>query len=503
MFTSGMSDSGGLFMFGFYGRKPSKETISLLKKTGACGVLLLGRNIETPAQTRALVEEFQQRLGRLLIIAVDHEGGWVLRFKSGVTAFPGNAALGRAGDADLAYAVGTWMARELSAAGITLNLAPVLDVVGAYNPGIGIRSFGADPQRTAALGSALIKGLQEHGVSACAKHFPGKGAAVVDAHVELPTINLKPAEFRRAHLAPFAAAVAAGVDCVMSSHVRFPALDRLPATFSPLITKNILRGELGFEGAVISDDLCMGAITRRWPIQIASLKALQAGHDILLIAHDLSAQRESVDLLEAQAQEGLIDPETLSRSRERISRLLNTPRKTASPDLVKAAALSRRIARRAVEVLSSSGAPLPLRPGSPCLLLFPNFSEVRELFTFEDGPRGPESLMRRLAARWGPAAVRRAPVLTLDLGSLPAAIDKAGPVVFFCFEARRFPGQKALLKMLATRAKRRTVICLIRDPWDIELIPDGMTVLDAKGFRNSSLAAAWDSVCGVHSEDSL
>lgn len=487
-------------MFGFYGKKPSKETIALLKDTGACGVLLLARNIDTPAQTRALTEELHQRLGRRLIIAVDHEGGWVLRFKSGVTAFPGNAALGMTRDPQLAYAVGKMMARDLLPAGITLNLAPVLDVARSYNPGIGIRSFGGDPKLAAELGSAMISGMQDNGLSACAKHFPGKGAATVDAHVELPTIRLKEAEFRQAHLAPFAAAVKAGVDCVMSSHVRFPALDRVPATFSPAITRKLLRDELGFSGAVISDDLCMGAITARWPVQIASLKALRAGHDILMIAHDLLAQRESVDLLRAQVQEGQVDPAELETSLQRINRLLRRVSKPAPADPQQAAGLNRRIARAAVKIVSHAGAAIPLDPTVACLFLLPDFREVSELFTFEGGPLGPESLLRGLAAHWKGARLRRAPVTTLDLDGLDSEIGQAPQIVFFCFEARRFPGQKALLRRLHARARKKTLVCLIRNPWDIELIEDDMSVLDAKGFRHSQLTAAWERLSGKNIE---
>lgn len=221
-------------MFGVYGTKPSRATVALFKSTAATGVLLLARNIETPAQTKAYVAELEQRLGRELLVAVDHEGGWVLRFMSGVTAFPGNAALGRARDPKLAYAVGRQMARELAPLGVRMNLAPVLDVATKdYNPGIGIRSFGSDPKIAARLGAAFVRGLQDSGVSACAKHFPGKGAATVDAHVDLPTIKLPRAAFKRAHLAPFAAAVRAEVDAIMTSHVRFPPSTRSPRPSRP------------------------------------------------------------------------------------------------------------------------------------------------------------------------------------------------------------------------------------------------------------------------------
>src|ERR1035437_7385853 len=239
-------------MFGVYGTKPSRDAVSLFKSTNATGLLLLARNIDTPAQTKAFVEELEARVGRPLLVAIDHEGGWVLRFKSGMTAFPGNAALGRARDPEMAYAVGRQMARELAPLGVRMNLAPVLDVeTKDYNPGIGIRSFGPDVRMAGRLGAASVRGRAEHSVSAWARHFPGKGAATVDAHVDLPTISLPRAAFKRTHLAPFHDAVRAGVDSVMTSHVRFPAFDSVPATFSTKIVRGLLRGELGYDGLVV------------------------------------------------------------------------------------------------------------------------------------------------------------------------------------------------------------------------------------------------------------
>ena len=475
-------DPGRLFMFGVYGTKPSRQTTTLFKSTGATGVLLLARNIESPAQTRAFVDELEQRLGRPLLVAVDHEGGWVLRFKSGVTAFPGNAALGRARDPKLAYAVGRQMAEELAPLGIRMNLAPVLDVATKdYNPGIGIRSFGADPQAASALGTAFIRGLQDHGLSACAKHFPGKGAATVDAHIDLPTIRLPRAAFARGHLAPFRAACAAGVDAVMTSHVRFPAFDAVPATFSTKIVRGVLREKLGYEGLIISDDLCMGAITKRWPVAEATLKCLDAGHDVLMIAHDLQGMSDAVALLRQAGADG----SALAAAYERISRLLRRRRGTRA-SLAKGAELARRIAEKAVVVRRQGWVRLPV-PANGTLVLVPDFREARARFTFEGGPGSPEALIRRLARG---CAVARAPIETADLGRLPERVRKAARIVFLSFEARRFPGQAAVLKLLSKLAPTKTVAVLIRSSWDAALCPKTMTVIDAAGYRLVSIEAA-------------
>lgn len=479
-------------MFGLYGLRPTREAVSLFKSSGAAGVLLLARNIDTPAQTKALVSELEQRLGRPLLSAVDHEGGWVLRFKSGLTAFPGNAALGRADDPRLAHAVGTQMARELSGLGIRMNLAPVLDVsTAAYNPGIGIRSFGPDPRRVGRLGAAFIRGLQEHGVSACAKHFPGKGAATVDAHLRLPTIRLPRASLTRTHLAPFRDAVAAGVDAVMTSHALLPALDKVPATFSREIVRGLLRGDLGYEGLVVSDDLCMGAVTRRWPVARATLMCLEAGHDVLMVAHDLQGMRDAVELLRSAVGADRSKAADVSASVERIERLLTRRRSDRRADRREGLALARRIAGRAVAVPRQGALRLPVPVDEGTLILIPDFKEVRERFTFEDGPSGPEAFVKNLARG---AAFARVPVETTGLGRLEAEAGRAKRIVFLCFEARRFAGQAAALKLLARTSAAKTAAVLIRSSWDISLCPRSMTVVDAAGYRRASLEAALSRV---------
>ncbi|MBI5622786.1 MAG: beta-N-acetylhexosaminidase [Elusimicrobia bacterium] len=495
-----MKDPGFLFMLGVYGTRPDRETVSLMRETGAASVLLLARNIESTAQIRAYTSELVQRLGRPVLFAVDHEGGWVLRFKAGVTAFPGNAALGAAGDPRLARSVGRHMARDLRALGIGLNLAPVIDVVERYNPGIGIRSFGRDPGLVGTLGSAMIRGMQGEGLHACAKHFPGKGAAKVDAHVGLPTIALSKAELMAVHLKPFRRAIQDGVASVMTSHVHMPAFDRIPATFSRKITHGLLRRELGFDGVIISDDLCMGAVTAAGPVQSAAVDALRAGHDLIIVAHDPGAQRESVELARSLAgtrpEDGGLDAGELAASVRRVASLLR-PRKAAPrPSLRAGRKLAELIASEAVRVRRGS-LPLPIAKEGSTLVLVPDFREVKERFTFEGGPAAPLAQVRSLCRSLRGATVLTAPVVKTGLGRLTSAASKADRVVFLCFEAMRFPGQKAVLDMLNRKAAAKTCACLIRNPWDRDLLSAKTTVVDSKGYRSSSLKAALAAVLGA------
>ena len=185
--------------------------------------------------------------------------------------------------------------RELRRLGVDVSFGPVLDVLTErYSPNIGIRSYGKDPELVGRFGAARIEGLQASGVSACAKHFPGKGHAPVDAHLGLPVIDSDWGDMHAVHLVPFMAAMAAGVDCLMTSHPLYPNLDpepRTPATFSRLIVDDYLRGQVGYRGVVASDDLEMGAIADLCPIGEATVRAAAAGHDLLLVCHTEAAQR--------------------------------------------------------------------------------------------------------------------------------------------------------------------------------------------------------------------
>lgn len=490
------------FLFGFEGTTASQATVSLLRDTDAAGVLLLARNITGPAQVRRLVSDLEQKLGRRLIVSIDHEGGWVMRFTAGVTFVPGNGALGRAGDPALAERTGAVMARELRAMGVNFNLGPVVDVLGpGYNPGIGIRSYGRDPELVGRLGAAFIRGQEGHGVAACAKHFPGKGAATVDAHVDLPTIKLTPAQLE-SHLAPFRDAARAGVASVMTSHVLMPAVDKLaPATFSRKAVHGLLRKRLGYRGLIVSDDLCMGAVTKRMPVGEAAVSALAAGHDLLIVAHGEALMREAHEAVGLALEGGLLPP---AERRALDARLASFLKKWAKGPAAKApapdTALACETARLAVEVLKVGKVTLPLRwpawQRPRVLAVWPDLREVRERFALEGGPEGPGRRVKAALSRW-PARLEwaLAPVASEKIPrALAAKAAQADLVLFFAFEARRFPGQKRTLEALNRAAGDRLVGVLLRSPHDADWLPPGATALTAHGYRNCQLDALLEAL---------
>ncbi len=319
------ADVAGLFCVGFYGKTPSPEVLELVRR-GAYGVILFSRNIEDAEQVAALVAELKRAAKRPLLVSVDQEGGRVARLRApqGFTELPPMRALGDVGDAALALEVGRLVGRELRAVGIDQDYAPVVDVdTNPANPVIGDRSLSRDPEVVARLGVALAQGLQESGVAACAKHFPGHGDTSLDPHKDLPHLAHARERLDRVELLPFRALARAGVASVMTAHVIFDPLDpERPATFSPEVMR-LLRDEVEFDGCAISDDLEMKAIAEHFPLEEAAPGAVAAGVDALLVCHHADVQHRAIDLVRAAVESGRISPARVSEARSRVARLLS------------------------------------------------------------------------------------------------------------------------------------------------------------------------------------
>jgi beta-N-acetylhexosaminidase len=276
---------------------------------GLAGVTLFGLNVGSTAQLAALTATLRSAglaaaglaaagaghgvgagAGAVLpVIAIDEEGGDVTRIAhQGGSPYPGNAALGAIDDVALTEAVYAALGADLAALGVTLNLAPAVDVnTAADNPVIGTRSFGADTALVARHAAAAVTGLQSAGVAACAKHFPGHGSTRLDSHHELATVDAPAGLLAERDLPPFAAAIAAGVRAIMPGHLRVPELTGdLPASLSPAALTGLLRGELGFTGVIVSDGLEMRAVSDVYGIPGAAVMAVLAGTDLLCLGRD-------------------------------------------------------------------------------------------------------------------------------------------------------------------------------------------------------------------------
>jgi len=357
---------GQLVMVGFDGFVPNAQIESLIREQRIGGVILFRRNIESPAQVAALCRRLQAINAEVsnipLLIAIDQEGGMVMRIEAGVTPLPSAMAYVKGGTVVECEALHRIGAAELRQMGININFAPSLDINNnPNNPVIGIRAFGEDAVTVTNFGLAAIRGIQAAGVGATAKHFPGHGDTAMDSHYGLPVVAHAAERLHAVELAPFKAAIAAGVDAIMTAHVVFPAYEpdpNTPATLSQAVLTGLLRDELGFEGVVFTDCLEMAAIAAGVGTVAGALQSFAAGADIVLVSHTYERQRDTVLALQAQLASGELSVARLEQSLARIARLKEAvargdwaapfdPLQLQMPD---ALALAARVQANAVQV---------------------------------------------------------------------------------------------------------------------------------------------------------
>ena len=444
---------------------------------GLGGFALFGGNIAEAEQVAALTAAL--RSGRPdVIIAIDEEGGDVTRlcYATG-SPYPGNAALGVIDDPELTRAIYASIGAELAAVGITLNMAPAVDVNSVDdNPAIGTRSFSADPERVAAHAMAAVTGLQEAGVAACAKHFPGHGATELDSHHDLPLVDATEALLWRRELPPFQAAVAAGVRAVMTAHIRVPWLTgELPATFSPEALVGLLRKELGFGGTIISDGLEMRGASGAIGVPEAAVRALVAGNDLLCIGGEFAKPgatgaeeivEATVSAIVDAVRVGRLSPERLAEAAARNA-LLGVPRPLAPPASA-AEQLGLAAARRALRVeghLPAVHDALVVRldgPASPAvgdvpwglpgaIVLHPPLSVDALVARAKDRPivvLGRDTHRIAYARSFVEALAARHPVVLVEMG-WPAAWRPAGVAAYVATHGASRATSRALAELLS------------------------------------------------------
>jgi beta-N-acetylhexosaminidase len=278
-----------LFMVTLHGSQLTEVGRDFLQQWQPGAVVLFSSNVGTPEAVTTLTNAYQQTMYDVnavpVLIAVDQEGGVVQRLTDGFTQWPTPMVIGAADDPLIAQSVGAAVAGELRAVGINMNLAPVADLeTYRENPIIFRRAFGSDPQMVGAAVSGVVQGLQENGVLATLKHFPGHGETRVDSHAELPVIALDRARLETVEIEPFRQAIDAGVEAVLVAHIWYPAFDgdeELPASLSQNLISGVLRGELGFDGLVLTDAIDMNAIDMEFGLDDAVIRAIKAGVDII------------------------------------------------------------------------------------------------------------------------------------------------------------------------------------------------------------------------------
>jgi beta-N-acetylhexosaminidase len=410
---------------------------------GLAGVVLFGSNVVDPEQLAALTAALRGA-GDNPVVAIDEEGGDVTRLAHATgSPYPGNAALGSADEVGLTREVYRALGAELAAVGVTLDLAPSVDVnTAADNPIIGTRAFGADPDLVARHGVAAVAGLHDAGVAACVKHFPGHGATSEDSHLALPTIDVPLDVLRGRELVPFRAAVEAGAACVMTAHIRIPALTgELPATLSAAAAGTLLRTELGFRGVLVTDALDMHGASGRAGIPAAAADAFVAGADLLCIGSDPGPEliAATVAAVADAVRQGRAPRGRLAEARSRIAALRRGPGGPVPVDR----AVGLRAARLALRVR-----------GSVPALHRPVIAQLRAPATIAAGPV-PWGLGPWLAAGDGDV------VDVEEAGPAPAALlERAAGrgLVVVVRDAHRHPWMAARIEQLLARRPDAVVV---------------------------------------------
>ncbi|MDQ7851021.1 MAG: beta-N-acetylhexosaminidase [Armatimonadota bacterium] len=439
------------------------------------GVILFDKNVRSPDQVRALTADLQSLAASAglpsLLVTVDQEGGAVNRLRNGVTVFPSPMAVAATGRAEDADAAGRITARELRAVGITVNHAPVLDVNSApANPVIGARAFGDDPEQVALLGTAYATAASGEGVLLTPKHFPGHGATADDSHLGLPVIRKDRAALEREDLLPFVRVLRAGAPAVMVGHLMVPALDPdFPASLSGAVIRGVLRGELGWDGLVVTDSLAMKALAR-WSRGEAAVAAVRAGVDLLLACGSEPEQWETLRALRQAAADGYLDPQVLRMRARRIRAVKDQipARADAAPvGLPAHREVAQAIADRAVTLVRCARGLLPISSGRVAVVgLAPHLTSAAS------------SLVDAL----------RAVGLRAELHPA-AALEAVSGVVVAVTSGRGIP-PAAEVAGLADRAGERLVVVGVGAPYELAAFPRVSTYLAAYGPDPASLTAA-------------
>lgn len=316
---------GQLFIVGYKDPQPTEKVKMMIEEYMVGGFILFKRNytgLESMVNTVNKLHEFNRGNPLTLFLSIDEEGGTVSRLPEEGTKLPDAQVLGKIDDSALTYRSGALVGRELRALGINMNFAPVLDIVASKENNLLIRrAFGGEPQIVSRHGLAFIKGMNDHGIIAVPKHYPGHGDTTVDSHGKLPKIMIDAETLRSRELVPFKAAIDSGIDGLMAGHLAYPLIDPsgLPATRSKIFLEDILRRDLGFEGLIITDEIEMlGYMDRIENLPQKIIQSFEAGVDIFVIGHTLDIQLEALKAIKDAVADGRISEERIDESVLRI-----------------------------------------------------------------------------------------------------------------------------------------------------------------------------------------
>ncbi|MER5506060.1 glycoside hydrolase family 3 protein [Streptomyces sp. NPDC002766] len=489
-----------------------RTAAELIAKYRVGGIIYFtwAHNTENPRQIAALSNGIQRASlglprGLPVLIATDQEHGIVCRVGRPATLFPGAMAIGAGGSRGDARTLGRISGGELRAIGINQDYSPDADVnVNPANPVIGVRSFGADPDAVAALVAAEVQGYQRSRVAATAKHFPGHGDTAVDSHYGFPVITHSREVWEKLDAVPFRAAIRAGIDCVMTAHIQFPALDDSgdPATLSHPILTGILRGELGYDGVVVTDSLGMEGVRTKYGDDRVPVLALKAGVDQLLNPPDLAVAWNAVlkavqdgELTEARLDESILRVLRL-KARLRLfddpyAREADVDRRVGTKAHLEAA---DRIAERTTTLLVNEGGLLPLSPRTRKRVLVVGADPASPSGT--TGP--PTGVLAAALTELGFTATALSTGTAPSAATVAKAVAAAGDadaVVVGTYNLTATGSQKTLAEQLVATGKP-VVAVAVRNPYDVAQLPSVPAFLASYSWTDVELRAAARVIAG-------
>jgi beta-N-acetylhexosaminidase len=494
---------GQLLMVGFAGTRADASVRRWIQQRRVGGVALFSRNIVNLQQTLQLTSDLQAASapGVPLFVALDQEGGNVVRVREGAMVLPGNMALGATREPTLAYLAGQGLGVDLRLLGFNMNLAPVLDVnSNPLNPVIGTRSYGENPDLVATMGEWFVRGQQEMGVVSVAKHFPGHGDTQTDSHFAMPSIDATLERLEAVELHPFKQAIDRGLDAIMTAHIALPRLTEradLPATLSHVILTDLLRTRLGFTGLIMTDGLEMQGIVQRYGSGRAAVMAILAGADMPMILWNLEAKEAVYQALVQAVVQGEISQTRLNQSVRRIltvkARRGLFERRAEPPGDAQAQAdrallhaqVAHQIARQAITLVRNAQGVLPLQPaaGRGVVVLAPPGAFGTRLgetpgITVLTAPMVPSRQARRELTQRLATAARQADVLV-------------GAVV------NRY--HLEILRSAAAAAGNPPVVLVsFASPYYLQIMPEARAYVCTYSYLDTSQAAAAAALLGEH-----
>ncbi|MDK8179302.1 beta-N-acetylhexosaminidase [Paenibacillus sp. UMB4589-SE434] len=498
---------GQMIMCGFQTPQINTEIKTLIEEHHLGGIIYFRRNVNDKEQVGQLSIDLQQYSKQFtdipLFISVDQEGGMVARLDwDDITLIPGNMAVGASRDVELAYEMARICGEELLRMGINMNFAPSVDINNnPKNPVIGVRSYGECPELVSEMGAAQIRGLQEANVSASAKHFPGHGDTAVDSHHGLAAVPHDEERLFAMELAPFVRAIQESVDCIMTAHVMFPAFEpeQIPSTISRKVLTDLLRNRLGFEGVIVTDCLEMHAISKEFGIPEGTIRAVEAGADLILISHRFTEQVNAIHALVDAVRSGRISEQRIDESVDRILAL------KAKRQMEKLTAITENYAegfgsessKKAVQLLCERSitlvkdeGQLPLRKDERTLVIWP---EVRQRTEVDEPIIQAYTLATALQPSMSQVDEYRIGTYP-DAAEVQAAVAHAkdyDQVIVITYNAvsELHEGQVNIVKQLTQHSNVRVIVASTRNPYDFNQFPEAKTYLCCYENRPATMTA--------------